>query len=89
MTREEILAMAEQRMENGRAKYGDFDQATDTRDLIQDRIEEQADAINYSIMDIQKLSHVRDVAGVKVWVANGRLSVSMKAIPEEVICPEA
>lgn len=89
MTREEILADAEKRMVDNTPKYGTFRPERDSRDMIEERIMEQLDAINYSIMDIQKLSYVRDVAGIRIEVKDGRLSVSMKAIPEGDLCQEA
>jgi hypothetical protein len=55
MTREQIISEANERMEMGQKKYGDYNPATDTRDLYKDMREELLDFINYAIMQIQKI----------------------------------
>ena len=80
MTRAEILAAAQRRMEMGRHKYGEFDPATDPRDMIAELEAELLDAINYAVMAIQKLRYASTVSGQRITVEHGRLVVRLPKI---------
>ena len=56
LTRKQILKMASTKMRVGGVKYGKWDPKTDKRDLDKEIIEEYIDILNYTIMQIQKLS---------------------------------
>ena len=81
MTRAEILAEAERRMERGRHKYGEFDPATDPRDMLRELEEELLDAINYCTFMVQKIRQITDVQGVSATVDRGRVVVTMPVVP--------
>ena len=80
MTRAEILAAAQRRMEMGRHKYGEFDPATDPRDMLRELEEELLDAINYCTFMIQKIRQITDVQGLSATVERGRLVVRLPKI---------
>ena len=59
MKRSEIIKMAQNKMISGAKKHGKWDPKKDTRDLIEENIQENLDSINYHIMEIQKLDEMR------------------------------
>jgi len=58
----EVMSECTKRMIRGLKVYGHFNPETDKRDLYEERIEEQLDSINYTIMHIQRLKHLREKA---------------------------
>lgn len=87
--RAEILAQADAKMTTGAAKHGPWDPDTDTRDLLEERAQEQLDAINYAIMDVEKIRRLQGT-GIKVNIERGRLVVTMPPIThleEDVAMP--
>lgn len=60
LTRTEILGLASNRMRKGAKKHGPWNPRTDTRDLDSEIVDEYVDIINYCIMQIQKISLLKN-----------------------------
>ncbi len=55
---EDVYVECLKKMEAGSMKYGEYDPDTDTRDLVEEAIEELHDAVNYIGMMILKLKRL-------------------------------
>jgi hypothetical protein len=82
MTREEIIRRADERLELGKKKYGDFDPITSSRDMIEEMTQELLDVMNYASFMIQQLQCLGKT-GLRATVRGGRLCIEMPMIPEE------
>lgn len=59
MAMKEIFDEAMRKYENGAEKYGEFNPATDQRDLLHEAEQEILDGINYLAMFLVKMRKVR------------------------------
>jgi hypothetical protein len=55
-----VFSKATTRMQRGAATYGEYDPATDTRDLYQEAQEELLDAMNYLAMEYLRLERLKN-----------------------------
>jgi len=55
-----VCSKAARRMMGGKGAYGEFNPATDTRDLLLEAQEELLDAINYLAMQYLKLESLKN-----------------------------